>query len=179
MKKLTNLDKTLTSIASIAFVVWLGGSIFRLLIGFDIFIPGTNILKGYSDELSLHLSQLYAVTAPYADISFIVLFLICVYLAIKFSKQLKEYGWLFMIFVIIFLLSIPNGVLFYYDYHLVIAAAKEGITFNSPEIQKYFLDRFINVNYLDPIVLISGLSIPILLAFRPLSNKINKNSINK
>ncbi len=177
MKTFNLFDKILSSLCAVGFILWLGGSIIRLVIGFDIFIPGTAILKGYSNELSLHLAQLYAITAPYVDISFIIVFLVTLYLLFKFSSQLKQNGWLFMCAILIILIAIPNGYLFYYDYNLVIAAAKDGITFNSPEIQEYFLHRFTKLNYLDPLVLLSGITIPILVVFRPLNNKIrNKNT---
>lgn len=175
--KLTNFDKILASLAGGSYVMWLGGSIARMIVGFDIFQPGTILLKGYDEPLNRLLSQLFAVLAPYVDFPFIIVFLASLYFLARYAKQMKKYGWLFMSLMLIILAGVPQFFLMYLDYNLVYAAMKEGVRFEDPDIQQYFIGRFAKYGFLEPMVLMAGMSIPFLFAFKPLHkpNLVEKN----
>lgn len=76
-----------------------------------------------------------------------------------------------MSLVLVLIAAIPNFFLMYYDYNLVIAAAREGIRFEDPAIQKYFIERFTKLNFLDPLITMSGFAIAAFFAFKPLDKK--------
>lgn len=172
MKKFKVLDKSITSLGIVAYIIWLGGSFCRLILGFEIFQPGTLLLRGYAGDLNKFLVQKYAVLAPYTDISFIIMFIAALYLLAKYSGHIRSKGWLFMIIALIIISAIPSFYLIYMDYNLVSAAATEGIKFESPEFQKYFLTRFTKLNFLDPLILLSGFTMAVFYVFKPLNKDL-------
>lgn len=172
MKKMTIFDKIIASLAGLGFIFWLGGSIIRLITAYDMFEPGTKMaLKNYSLELQGQLIRMYALSAPYTDISFIVLFVSAIALFVKFRKELRNYGWLFMSLVIIFVMTIPNAYLFYLDYNLATNIFWYKAAANSEAVKDFFFFRFTKLNIIDPMLILSGISVACLAAFQPLRIK--------
>ena len=170
MKKMNLFDKIIASLASIGFVFWLGGSIIRLITAYDMFEPGTQmVLKNYSIELKTQLIRMYALSAPYTDISFGILFLSSVLLFIKFRKELRYYGWLFISLLIVFIMAIPNTYLFYMDYNLATNMFWFNAAADSQAIKDFFFTRFTSLNVIDPMLILSGISIVCFAAFQPLN----------
>ncbi len=169
MKKMSLFDKIISSLAGLGFVFWLGGSIIRVIISYDMFEPGTQmVLKNYSLELKTQLIRMYALAAPYTDISFGILLLASILLFIKFRNEIRNYGWLFMCLIIVFVISIPNAYLFWLDYNLATNIFWYGAVADSQAIKDFFFTRFTSLNVIDPMLILSGITIVCIAAFQPL-----------
>jgi hypothetical protein len=176
MKKMNLFDKIIASLAGLGFVFWLGGSIIRLITAYDMFEPGTQmLLKNYSLELKSQLIRMYALSAPYTDISFGVLFFASILLFIKFRRELRDFGWLFICLVIIFIMAIPNSYLFWLDYNLATNLFWYKVGADSQAVKDFFFFRFTKLNIIDPMMILSGISIVCFATFQPLKIKSRQN----
>jgi hypothetical protein len=178
MKKMNKFDKTVAALSSVGFSVWLGGSVIRLITAFDLFEPNTQMVlkNSYSPELKTHIVKMFAGAVPYTDISFIVLLLGSIYSLVKFNKELKNIGWLIMSIILVLLVAIPSLYLAYLDYNLAINMFWNGATFDSQAVKDFFMLRFTKLNVLDPLILLSGITIAALCACRPLHKKADEAS---
>ena len=69
------IDKTIASVGLLGYIIWLGGSVIRTIISYDLFIPGTLELKKYSFEIQTHIVKLFELASPYTNISYMLMIL--------------------------------------------------------------------------------------------------------
>jgi len=172
MKQMTGIDKSIASLGLIGYVFWLGGSIVRMITAFDLFVPGTLELKKYSFELQTHIVRLYEAASPYTNISYCVMILAVIYMLIKFNKNVKINGWMFMCIVMLLVTVIPNTYLMYMDYKLAVDMNWYRAEFDSTSVAKYFMIRFTKLSILEPLILLAGLTSAVIFVFRPLHNVV-------
>lgn len=178
MKQMNAIDKTIASLGLLGYIIWLGGSVIRTIISYDLFIPGTLELKKYSFEIQTHIVKLFELASPYTNISYMVMILTVLYMLIKYNKNIKANGWMFMSIFMLLLTVIPNSYLMWMDYKLAMDMNYFRAEFDSTSVANYFMIRFTKLSILQPIVMLSGITAAVLFVFRPLHNS-NLEAENK
>jgi cbb3-type cytochrome oxidase subunit 1 len=174
MQHKESLIKTITAIFIITVVFWIGGSLIRNIIAFDLFIPATELsLKNYySNEIRLHTIHLYSVGSVYTGTAFGIALAASCMLFVLLFKRLKQEGWLFMSFVLFFIISIVELYTMYLDIMLGLAIKNSEIySFSSDPIKNYFLFRYYKLGILEPMKYLGIITIIILAVWKPLSQK--------
>lgn len=181
----TKLIKIICSIFAFAFVVWLGGTVFRTSLAYNLFTVGIDMhLKPlYSNLERMNTIYLFSTTALLTDIAYCICVIAAVALAFNMKGHLKKRGWLVISFVL-FALTLPIQAYFInMDWHLTNTVYYRGITdFYHPDVQKYFVKRFMDVSNasMRSIVLLFAFTIILYLIWQPLDKtKIQNNEIEK
>jgi len=116
----TRFQRLLAFLGIMGGIIWLGGSIVRAAIAFDLFIPGTLTFKPtMSAEAMLQTIRLFGVTAFYTMVSygFFVVLGTAFWLSLRGLWRVR--GGVFIAGVL-FLLYVPvEAIQLYYDIHLV------------------------------------------------------------
>lgn len=159
-------------------IVWLGGSVIRNAIAYDIFIPGTLTRKPFlTDTFIFHTVRLYTLTAFYTIAGYASVLIGMIFLTIGNRNKLKKMGWFFMI-VVLFVLAIPAEIyLILFDIELIgtLQSSTDSGTIN-PRLADIFFKRFSTDSYasqasgLTMMAYITSLS---LYAYRPLDKTKN------
>ena len=171
IKEITKFQKVLITIAALGIMIWLGGSIVRTAIGYDLFLPGTELVlkQFYAEQIQIHTVYLYTITSLYTGIGFILSFLSVIILFIMWRRNLKIYGWLFMAFVLFFLAAPWQLYLIYLDIRLIWSFNTLGyIPFGSSIINDYFLPQFLRFKVASPLTFLAILTSILLIIWRPL-----------
>ncbi|MBI3259807.1 MAG: hypothetical protein HYZ54_10090 [Ignavibacteriae bacterium] len=106
MNTLSTGVKFLMSIVVLCAVLWFGGSVVRMAIGYDLFIPGTLSIKPFLSPSEINYSiRIFSLAGFYTAVCYAITWLSSVILIIAIRKKLKANGWLFMAFVLFFLAS--------------------------------------------------------------------------
>ncbi|MBI5325956.1 MAG: hypothetical protein HZB41_11910 [Ignavibacteriae bacterium] len=154
------------------FFIWFGGSIIRTAVAYDLFIPATELtLKNYySEELRIQTVKLFAIGAVYTDISYGIAFISTVLLCIYWRKNIKERGWLFMAFVLVFISAPVELALIYLDIQLSLGLyyGNEIIKFSDKIINDYFMFRYTKMVIPSTMSFLAFISAIIFIIWRPL-----------
>ncbi len=167
--------KLLITIFIIAVVFWIGGSLIRNIIAFDLFVPATelSIKNYYSNEIRLHSIHLYSVSSVYTGTAFAISFISAIILFVLTFRILKENGWLFMSFMLFFVISAVEIYNTYLDIMLGMAISNvEIFSLSSKPIKDYFLFRYYKIGILEPLKYLGMITIIVFVIWKPL----NKNS---
>ncbi|MFH1049824.1 MAG: hypothetical protein V1779_02710 [bacterium] len=188
MKNNTILTKIFLSLLTVGVIIWLGGTVARNAIAFDIFVPGTELtLKNwYSDEARLITVSLFRITGFYTIIGFCMTFVSSIYLFLYYRKEFKLKGWLLMSFVLILLASPIEFYLMYYDIKIILAFNNELIkSFNDTIVQDYFVSRYSKLTIPATLSFLSAFTAVLIIIWQPLNrkkiesnNNENDNNIN-
>jgi hypothetical protein len=173
---LTYFQKTLISIALICFVFFLGGTVIRSAIAFDLFLPNANfeLKHEFTNEMRMQSMYVYAITAFYTDFGYGITFLIMTSLLFSLKKYFKQEGWLFMIFTLFFLTAPINAFTIYYDYKLNEAIMYNHLTdFNSWDVQHWFVERYkdLRINSASTISFFASITCLVFLIWQPLKKQ--------
>jgi hypothetical protein len=148
MKNRSNFFKVILTIFVFGFVLWLGGTVVRTGIAYNLFKLGAEMqLKTeYSNIERMNTIYLFSTTALITGIAYGFAAISSIILVVITKKELKQKGWLFIAFCL-FVLTIPVQLYFFYmDYSLASAVYYQGIRdFYNPAIQQFFVKRFTNV----------------------------------
>lgn len=172
--------KLVLTISLLGTVLWLGGSIVRNAIAFDLFVPGTLQLKqSIPDAVVSQTVRLYTIAAFYTMVGYGLSCLGFVILLVEFTKRLKEFGWLFMAFILFFL-TIPAEIyLLTFDIELVRALQTTYDTFSAnSKLLEVFHSRFSTKSHagqISALTTFSYITILGLFVFRPLSKRKIQN----
>jgi hypothetical protein len=145
MQHKTFTAKFLLTLVALGLLIWLGGSIIRTAIAYDLYEPGTALkLKSwYSDSERLHAVRMYGMGALYTDIAYCVALAASILLCIYWRKNMKQRGWLFMAFVLMFIAAPIELFMIYLDIKLNIGLYwVSNLSFDSVIIKNYFMFRF-------------------------------------
>lgn len=160
-----------TSIYVLAIAVWLGGSLIRLAVAYDIYVPATELSMKthYTDELRLHTVRLFGMGALYTDIAYGCAIFAVIILLILMKGKMRIKGWPVISFTL-FLLTVPLEVLMiYFDIRLNLAIHNGLLTtFNSDLVRDFFISRFTKFNFVSPSAYLCGASSLIFSIVRPL-----------
>lgn len=176
---LTKFQKFLVSLWFIGIVLWIGGSLVRYIIAYDIFEPGTQLelKKSFSEKEALLGVRHFAIGTAYTGTGFIIAFLCWLILLPSFAKKFKLQGWLFMGSFLFGIASIFELILFYMDIRLSSYVFWSfPIYFDSYEIQTFFYKRLKNLSFMFVFNWFAIATIIFFIVFRPLTKqRINEN----
>jgi len=154
-------------------LVWLGGSVIRTVIGFDVFVPGTLSFKPeQTDVVRMNTVRLYALTGPWTSWGFATCFLGGIGLIVALRSSMRRFGWLLMS-AILFVIIIPiEGYLIWKDYQLVLYfdRATSAPLASVSEIFTVFLTRFQHqlLNMASGFAFFAAITLVLCTTFRPL-----------
>jgi hypothetical protein len=168
--------KIFLSILAFGFILWIGGSILRTAIAFDLFVPGTAlVLKSYySNAIQMHSVYIYSMLSFYTGVGFGIAFISAIILNIKFRKIIRKRGWLFMAFILFYFSSIAAGFLIYQDIRLAMDISWYHVNeFSSETVQKYVINRFkyLPISSAYWLSLLSSLTALFYIIWRPLDKE--------
>jgi hypothetical protein len=150
--------------------IWFGAYIARLLITYQMFEPNELVLKNYIT--SNNLPAIIQTTFPLVNLTFfaylVLIFSFTIFLIFT-PLKLKANGWLLIISMIIFLTLPFEAILLMIDYKLIVLFINE--QFSSEKILKLIIERITLLNSFPIILLLSYLSIPFFLVFKPFTLK--------
>lgn len=101
-------------------VIWLGGSVIRNVIIFDLFVPAETLtLKSwYNQDVINYNIKLFTATSLYTSIAYIIMFLLFIVISYIERKNFRRKGWLMMSVILFFLVSPIVIYNIYLDYIL-------------------------------------------------------------
>ena len=170
MKKKSSLSKIFELLALVTGSIWFGSYIARLLITYQMFEYNEIILKNYITDNNL--SAIIQTNFPLVNLTFFsyLIFIICfsIFLILT-SMKLKENGWLFIVSMIIYLTLPFEVILSAIDYKLIILFMNA--QFSSDQVLKLITKRISLLNSFPIILVLSYLSIPYFLVFKPFTIK--------
>ena len=163
-------------------MIWLGGSLVRNVIAYDIFVPATEltIKTEYSEEIINYNIYLFATSSIYTNTAFTLSFLIVLIVAISEKSTLKKEGWLFMSIILYLLVSPIVFYNIYDDLNLSFAVLWNDFSYiNNQTLRDYFFNRFSNttMSVLSGISYLAVLNIIAYAIYRPL--QFREKSINE
>ncbi|MBP1683817.1 MAG: hypothetical protein H6Q27_1384 [Ignavibacteriaceae bacterium] len=166
MKKENTITKIFAYISLTSGSIWLGAYISRLLTTYQMFEATELKLKSYITDSNI--SSIFQTTYPLVNLSIfsylIMIFSFTIFLTLTKIK-LKENGWLFIITMIIYITLPFEIILLLIDYKLFIIFMNE--QFTSELILQLVTERITMLSSFPIILLLSYLSIPYFLIFKP------------
>jgi hypothetical protein len=175
------LRKFVYFLIALGMIIWLGGSVVRNVVIFDIFIPAETLtLKpDYIQDVINYNIYLFTATSLYTSISYGVMFLLFVVLTYIERNNFRREGWLLMSIILFFLTSPVVIYNIYSDYLLSI------LLFNvqTPNHVKSFeliMSRYSSTinTVLSGISYLAGLNIVAYAVFKPLVNEIDNKQLS-
>lgn len=161
------------SLFAVGGVIWLGASIARMVVGFDVFVPGTLEFKPtQSEAVRLHTIWLFTLLGGWTGWSFLLATVGGIGTAVIVRRSFRTHGWLLMSAVLLMLLIPVQAYVAWEDYRLwTFFDRTTGMPLAQPaEIIAAFLNRYTNttVNILLGMSLLAALTMILFCTIRPL-----------
>ena len=170
MKKENTITKIFAYISLTSGSIWLGAYISRLLTTYQMFEATELKLKSYITDSNI--SSIFQTTYPLVNLSifsYLVMTISFTIFLMLTKIKLKENGWLFIITMIIYITLPFEIILLLIDYKLFIIFMDE--QFTSELILQLVTERITMLSSFPIILLLSYLSIPYFLIFKPYTKK--------
>ena len=170
MKKENTITKIFAYISLTSGSIWLGAYISRLLTTYQMFEATELKLKSYITDSNI--SSIFQTTYPLVNLSifsYLVMTISFTIFLMLTKIKLKENGWLFIITMIIYITLPFEIILLLIDYKLFIIFMNE--QFTSELILQLVTERITMLSSFPIILLLSYLSIPYFLIFKPYTKK--------
>ncbi|QLH53941.1 MAG: hypothetical protein CH6_2419 [Candidatus Kapaibacterium sp.] len=168
-------QKLLLSIFIIGIMIWIGGSIIRSAIVYDIFEADYQQLKfryWVDEKIALITVRNFAVGSLYTGIGFFLSLLSSIFLFPAMKKHFKSEGWLFMSFILLVIAYVFEIILLYFDIRLgLYLFFNPKVSYYSNEVQTFFYERFSKYNFLMVYNWFAVISIILFSVFKPLRKK--------
>jgi hypothetical protein len=177
MRHKTITFKILLTILVFGAITWIGGTIVRSAIAYDLFVPGKALeLKNwYSLEQQLTIVSVFRIAGFYTIVGFCLTFASSITIFIYLKEYLRKKGWLFMALILIFLTAPVELYLIYCDLKIIFAFNNMQInSFNDAIIQKYFLARYKHFTVPSALSFLASISAVFLLIWRPLDKPLDE-----
>lgn len=174
MKKLSKLSKILLFLAVLSAIIWVGSTLTWQLITYQLFDGPELNFKPYVTEQNLH--GIYETILPAVTITFVsycgfiisfVLFLITARI------NLKQFGWLFIIMTVVFILMPFEVYLMTIDFKMI-SLLNSG-NFDNNVISSLILSRFKVLGSITIIELLCYMAFIYFILFKPLQVIPNNN----
>lgn len=184
MQNYSKIFKIFVTLFAIGFIMWLGGTVLRTSIGYDLFVPGSDfVLKPeYSNEIRMYNVYIYVITALYTGVSYGIATISAVVLAFKTKKEFKRRGWIFMAFIL-FIVTIPiQGYSIYMDILLAKEVYINGVRdFFADIIQQNYIARFTLAKYttINSISMLAALTCVLYFIWRPLDRTNDNKTLSQ
>ena len=169
-----NFLNILLTIFVFSFIIWLGGTVLRTMISYNLFQFGITMeLKPtYTNIERMNTIYLFSTTSLLTGISYGLSVIAGIVIAFLWRNNFKQWGWLFMSLVL-FILIIPlQSYFIYLDYRLADAIYYRNILdFYHPDIQKYFVERYKDITNasLYSLMLLASFTLVLYLIWKPLN----------
>jgi hypothetical protein len=140
------LHKVLGCLAALSGCIWLGGTIVRAAIAFDLFVPGTLVWKpAMSAEAVMQTVRMFGITAFYTMVAYAVFIMAGGTLWLLYRQLWKPRGGL-LVAGLLFLLYVPiEAAEMYYDVKLVMLIQDGGLVLANIESGKQLVLKRISV----------------------------------
>jgi hypothetical protein len=171
MKKSNKLSNVIGYLALTAGSVWFGAYIARLLITYQMFEETEFVLKNYVTDTNL--SAIFQTIFPLVNLTFysyIVMIIAFTLFLILSRIKLKENGWLLIIALIVYLTFPMEVLLLIVDYKMIVLFLNE--QFSSEQLLQLTIERMSNLSSFPIILVLSYLTIPFFLVFKPFTLKV-------
>jgi hypothetical protein len=175
MKKNNKFSSVFGYLALVSGSIWFGAYVARLLATYKMFEETEPVLKGFLD--STNLPAVVEVMSPLIILTSVTyLLMIISFTVFLFTSdfKLKENGWLFIIAAVIYITLPFEAILLINDYKLIVLFINE--QFSSEKVIALITDRQYRLNSFPIIQILSYLSIPYLLIFKPFTLKIKNEN---
>jgi len=171
MKKNNILSSLFGYLAFASGSIWFGAYLARLLATYKMFEETEPILKNFLN--STNLSAVVEVMSPLiilTSIAYLIMIISFTVFLFTSDFKLKQNGWLFIIAAIIYITLPFEAILLMNDYKLIILFINE--QFGSEKVIELITDRQYRLSSFPIIQILSYLSVPYLLIFKPFTLKI-------
>jgi hypothetical protein len=151
--------------------IWFGAYLARLLTTYKMFEETEPILKNFLN--STNLPAIVEVMSPLiilTSITYLIMIISFTVFLFTSDFKLKQNGWLFIIAAIIYITLPFEAILLMNDYKLIILFINE--QFGSEKVIELITDRQYRLSSFPIIQILSYLSVPYLLIFKPFTLKI-------
>jgi len=175
MKKNNNLSLLFGYMALTSGSIWFGAYVSRLLTTYQMFEETEFALKNYITNENI--SAIFQTTFPLVNLTFysyIIMIISFTLFLILSGLKLKENGWLLIVSLIIFLTLPLEFLLLITDYKLIDLFMNE--QFVSEHILKLIIERMSKLSSFPIILILSYLTIPYFLVFKPFTLKIKNEN---
>ena len=170
MKKKNIISSIFGYLALTSGSIWFGAYIARLITAYQMFEPNELILKQYISANNLPV--IFQTMHPLVILSFfsysILIICFTLYLA-TIDLKLKENGWMFIISMIIYITFPLEAFLMIIDYQLITIFFSE--MYIPEQILELIIERLTYLSSFPIIMLLSYLSIPYCIIFKPFTLK--------
>lgn len=171
MKKRNKLSSILGYLALTSGSIWFGAYLARLITTYQMFEETEPVLKNFIDNTNLPviveiLSPLVYITT----IAYLIMIMSFTLFLFISDLKLKENGWLFIIAALIYITLPFETILLIFDYKQIVLFLNE--QFGSEKIIELITNRLYRLSSFPIIQILSYLSIPYLLIFRPFTRKV-------
>lgn len=171
----SRFSRLLLALFLVGAVLWLGGTVVRAAVGYDVFIPGTLEYKPTLDDTErVTAIRLFVSTAAYTGWAFAIAALSVVVLSVRERAAYARRGWMLMIAIMCWIVIPLQGWSIYYDYQLAQHFDMSSDTMipllSTSELLVIYRDRFADVGLAmaNGMSMLIGITILILAAMRPL-----------
>ncbi|MCX7908259.1 MAG: hypothetical protein N2560_01910 [Ignavibacteria bacterium] len=170
--EVTKTKKLFVALFFIGCIIWIGGSIIRTAIVYDIYEPYEKSLKfryWVDEKIALMTVRHFSIGALYTAFGFLLTFISFLNLFSWIKTRFKTDGWLLMSVILYILSVISELILLYFDLRLgLYVFFQSNISYFSNEIQTFFFRRFVNYNFLMVYNWLAIFTIIFFLLFKPL-----------
>lgn len=177
--KFTYLQKLFIALWFVGVIIWIGGSIVRTTIGYDLFETQKllTLKQYYTKNDALITARYFAIGSLYTEVGFIISFISAIVLFPTLRKLFKKKGWLLMSYILFVLASISEFILLFFDIKLslYIFSGASNLSYNAYEVQKYFQWRLQNLSFLVIYNWLAIFSIIFFIVFSPLARLENED----
>ncbi len=179
---LNRFQKILIFLWSVGIILWIGGSIVRASIVYDIFEPRINSIAfrdWVTENFALWTVRHFSIGSLYTGIGFVLALVSSISLFPSMKKKFKFEGWLMMSYLLFFLAALSEFFLLYNDIRLgLYVFFNDNLDYYSSEIQTFFHNRFAKLNFLMVYNWLAIFTILFLFVFKPLKKRQNEEKSN-
>ncbi|MGQ9819424.1 MAG: hypothetical protein ACUVQ1_05815 [Candidatus Kapaibacteriales bacterium] len=177
--KFTPTQKFFIALWFIGIIVWIGGSIVRTTIAYDLFEAQKKLTLRtyYTNNDALITTRHYAIGSIYTEVGFIIAFVSAIFLFPTLRRHFRKSGWLLLSYILFTLASISEFILLIFDVQLslYIFSGARNLNYSAYEIQKYFQWRLQNLGFLIIYNWLAIFSIIFFISFSPLTMLKNED----
>lgn len=177
--KITSVQKLFIALWFIGVIIWIGGSIVRTTIGYDLFEAQKllTLKQYYTKNEALITARHFAIGSLYTEVGFIISFVSAIILFPILKRHFKRKGWLLMSYTLFFFASISEFILLFFDIKLslYIFSGASNLSYDAFEVQKYFHWRLQNLSFLIIYNYLAIFSIIFFITFSPLARLENED----
>jgi len=175
MKKKNTLTSIFSYVALASGSIWFGAYISRLLITYQMFEPTEPVLKNFLGNSNLPaVAEVIAPLITLTVITYILLIISFTLFLFTMQMKLKENGWLFIIAGIIYLTLPFELIQLIQDVKMISLFLKAD--YGSAKMLLLITEWLTKLNSFPVILILSYLSIPYLLIFKPFTIKFKNEN---